>query len=124
MTGRIHPLDMSRRARAELVEAIAYIARDSPRNATDVAQAISEKIAQLRRFPKASPVDADAPAPPEGATLRIAHASGFVIRYVFPIRRGGRDVLYVVSIRRAGRLPLDDTDYMLRFLQEAAGVYA
>jgi len=122
MTARVHPLAMSRRARADLVEAIAYIARDSPQNARAVARAISEKIAQLRHFPRAAPVDPDAPSPPEAAEPRIAHASGFVIRYVFPLRRGRRYVVYVISIQRAAKPPLDDHEYTIRFLQEAAGV--
>ena len=121
MTGRVHPFAISRRASAEIFEVIAYIARDSPQNARAVARAISLKIAQLRRFPRAAPVDPDAPGPPEAAEPRIAHASGFVIRYVFPLRKGRRDVVYVVSIQRAAKPPLDDHEYVIRFLQEAAG---
>ena len=123
MTGRVHPFAISRRASAEIFEAISYIGRDSPQNASAVAQAISQKIAQLRRFPRAAPVDPDAPSPPGASEPRIAHASGFVIRYVFPLRKGDRDILYVVSIQRAARPPLDDHQYIIRFLQEAAGVY-
>lgn len=123
MNVRVSPLDMSRRARTDLIEAIAYIDRDSPQNARAVAQAISQKIAQLRRLPRAAPVDPDAPSPPGASEPRIAHASGFVIRYVFPLRKGDRDILYVVSIQRAAKPPLDDHEYIIRFLQEAAGVY-
>lgn len=123
MTRRTWPFATSRRAGAELREAIEYIRRESPQNASAVQRAIRQKIAQLRRFPESAPVDLDAPTPPEGAALRAAHVSGFTVRYAFPIRRGGREVLYVVSIQRASRPPLDDIEFVRRFLQEAAGIY-
>lgn len=115
---------MSKRARAELAQSIAYVRRESPQNARAVRRAIEEKIAQIRRFPESAPVDAYAPAPPGAATSRVTHASGFVIRYAFPVPRDGQDVVYVVSITRAAQEPPDDAEYLLRFLQEVAGVYA
>lgn len=124
MTDRLHPFAISRRAHADLLEAIAYIQRDSPQNASAVERAIRHKIEQLQRFPESAPVDPDGPVPPGGATARVAHVSGFVVRYVFPLRRAGREVLYVVSIQRASRPPLDDHEYTIRFLQEAAAAYA
>lgn len=69
-------------------------------------------------------MDTDAPRSPKGATARAAHAAGFVVRYVFPLRRAGRDILYVISIQRASKPPLDDHEYTIRFLQEAAAAYA
>ncbi len=54
---------------------------------------------------------------------RVAHASGFAIRYAYPVQRGGRAVVYVVAIQRAERLRPDDLEYGLRFLQELAGTY-
>ncbi|MGH2378948.1 MAG: type II toxin-antitoxin system RelE/ParE family toxin [Candidatus Limnocylindria bacterium] len=122
MTGQVHPFEMSKRAKAEYVEAIAYIAAESPQNVSAVRRAIQRKIAQLRRFPESAPVDPDAPAPPEGMS-RVAHASGFAIRYAYPVQRGGRAVVYVVAIQRAERLRPEGIDYGLRFLQELARTY-
>lgn len=124
MTGKIYPVIMARRAKAELAETVRYVRRESPANAVKVAAAIARKLAQLRRFPRGAPIDADAPVPPQGAEPRVAHASGFLIHYVFPLRKDGREVLYVVCIRRAAEPPPDDAEYMLRFLQEIAGLYA
>lgn len=124
MTRRVHRFAISRRANAELAEAIEYIRRDSPRNAREVAGAIRDKIDQLRSFPDSAPIDVAARTPPPGATPRVAHASGFAIRYVFPLTRDGAPTLYVVSIRRAGRLPLEDTEYQQRFIQEVGAAYA
>ena len=116
---------MSRSASADLEELVTYIRQDSPQNARKVVEDIHKNVERLRRFPRSGETDPGAPPMHGEMEARIVRASGFLIRYAFPVRRGaGRDVVYVVSIQRAGRLPLDDTDYMLRFLQEAAGVYA
>lgn len=124
MTARIHRAVIASGALAELEEVVRYIYEDSPGNAVKVGDAIAEKILQLRRFPRGAPIDAHAPAPPEAAEPRVAHASGFVIRYAFPVRRGGHHAVFVVSIRRAAQPPPDDAEYLRRFLQELAGVYA
>lgn len=124
MSRRVYPVLMSSRAADELLEAVDYIVRDSPQNARDVAQAIREKITLLRRYPRSGQIDATAPPMQGQLEARRALASGFLIRYVFPFLRGDHEVVYVVSIRRASRPPLDDTDYVLRFLQEAVGIYA
>jgi len=113
---------MSRLATDELRETIEYIRRESPGNASGVQRAIRRKIAQLRRFPESASADRDAPAPPEGVS-RVAHASGFAIRYAFPVQRGGRAVVYIVAIQRAERLRPEDIEYKLRFLQELAEIY-
>lgn len=124
MTRRPHAVVMSRRANADLVEAVEHIARESTSSAAAVERAIRKKLEQIQRFPDSAPIDTDAPPAPSGASARATHASGFVIRYVFPLKRAGRDVLYVISIRRAARLPLDDHEYTIRFLQEARAAYA
>lgn len=114
---------MSTLARAEFAEAIRYVKRDSSQNARAVRRAIKEKIAQIRRSPESAPVDRGRELP-GGATPRVTHASGFVIRYAFPMTREGREVVYVLSIQRAGRIPPDETEYTLRLLRELAAVYA
>lgn len=124
MTDPLYRAVFAERATAELEGALRYIHRDSPRDALTVARAIAEKVAQLRRFPRGAPIDPNAPVPPEAAEPRVAHASGFLIRYVFPLRRDDRDVLYVVSIARGKQPPLDDVEYLFRFMREAAGIYA
>lgn len=111
-------------ALADLEEAIAYIRAESPQNASAVAQDILEAIERLRRYPRSGELDPNAPPLHGRMEARRVHASGFVIRYVFPYKRAARDSVYVVSIRRASRPPLDDMDFMIRFVQEAAGVYA
>lgn len=124
MTQHLYRVVVSGRARAEIRGSIAYIRSESPQNAKAVQRAINAKIAQLRRFPRGAPIDAHAPVPPGAAEPRVAHASGLLIRYAFPVRRDGDDVVYVVSIKRAAQEPPDDAEYLLRFLQEVAGTYA
>lgn len=114
---------MSERARVEIADAVAYIKRDSPQNARAVQRAVSEKIAQTRAFPASAPVDPGAPPAPGDAIARVTHASGFVIRYLYPFRRADREVVYIVSIQRAERLPPDDDEYTRRLLKEVAGAY-
>lgn len=115
---------ISRRAAAEITETLRYIARESPDNAVRVAAAITRKIAQVRHFPRSAPIDVHAPVPPGAAEPRIAQASGFLIRYVFPFRKDAHEVVFVVSITRAAQTPPDETEYLHRFLQEAAGAFA
>lgn len=123
MTRRIHPAIISTPARVEFAESIRYVKRDSPQNARAVRRAIKEKIDRIRRFPESAPVDR-ARELPGGATPHVTHASEFVMRFAFPVSREGREVVFVVSIQRAGGLPPDETEYTLRLLQELAAVYA
>jgi plasmid stabilization system protein ParE len=124
VTEPVYRAIISRWALDELAEAIAYIRQESVRNAAAVAQRVLERIEMLRRYPRAGEIDPSAPKDLGSVDARRSVVSGFVVRYAFPVQRAAdREVVYV-SIRRAERLPLDDTDYMLRFLQEAAGVYA
>lgn len=125
MTEPVYRAIISRWALDELAEAIAYIRQESVRNAAAVAQRVLERIEVLRRYPRAGEIDPSAPKDLGSVEARRSVVSGFIVRYAFPVQRAAdREIVYVVSIRRAERLPLDDTDYMLRFLQEAAGVYA
>ena len=124
MTQTAYRAGLSDDAAAELEEAISYIERDSPQNAAGVTHEILKAVARLRRFPRAGAVDPDAPPMHRDVEARRVAASGFVIRYIFPFKRAGRDTVYVVSIRRASRPPLDDMDFMRRLVQEVAGVYA
>ena len=126
MTERLYPAIISPSALAEFEEAIRYIHRESPKNAIAVARHVAERLEILQRYPRSGELD---PTAPKTLTRiearRSVVGSGFIIRYAFPVRRGPEtEVVYVVSIRRAGRLPLDDPDYMLRFFQQAAATYA
>ena len=124
MRGRIHPIEMSELAQAEFAESIRYVKRESAHSARAVRRAIKDKIAQLGRFPESAPADPEALRDlPGDATARVTHASGFVLRYLYPFRRADRVVVYIVSIQRAERLPPDDEEYTLRLLKEVAGLY-
>jgi len=122
--GRLYDAAFSRHALAELEEAVEHIERESPRNARSVASAILERVELIRRYPRSAAPDPTAPRTTDGAELRRSTVSGFVIRYAFPVRRREREVVRILSIRRAGRLPLEQGDYVLRLLEEAAAAYS
>lgn len=125
MRRRLHHAVLSEPASRDLAELIAYVQRDSPENAARVVEAVAKAIERLRRYPRSGPLDQGAPALPQPTEVRRVTVSGFVVRYAFPFRwAGDPEVVYIASVRRAGRAPEKDTEFLRRFLQEAAGVYA
>lgn len=114
-------VEVSEYARAELAEAIAYIARTSPANASRVRAAVVGTVERLRTFPEAAPIDTDAPEIPGWSALRVAHTSGFRIHYA--LGSGERRVVRIIAILRAARLPIAKSAYGLRFLRELVAQY-
>jgi hypothetical protein len=66
-------------------------------------------------------VDHDALVVPIGASARKLTASGYVIRYLYPVRgtRGG-PALLILSIRHGARLPVGDDEFLRRYAEEQA----
>lgn len=51
----------------------------------------------------------------------MAAASGFNIRYLFPVQIAGQhDSVFVVSIRHGSRLPIEDAEFLMRYVEEQA----
>jgi len=58
-------------------------------------------------------------------TARKLSTTGYVIRYLYPVRetRRGRTVL-VLSIRDGARLPIGDEEFLRRYAEEQARLQA
>lgn len=106
----------------ELIELLTYIGETSPKNAGVVREAVADRLARLRDFPKAGHVDPNAPPAPPGAEARITAVKKVAVHYLFPMKWRGSDVVYVVSIRRGSRQPLREPDYVRRWLAEVARI--
>lgn len=109
-------------AEDELVEIVRYIRKESPKNAADVLAAIRKRRDALGRNPRLGHADPNAPLVPEGASARLITVKNIGIYYLFPVKRGGREIVYVVSIRRGSRMPLEQVDYARRWVEEASKV--
>lgn len=124
MTRRLYRAVHADPASSELDELIAYVQRDSAQNAVRVVEGVAKVVQRLRRYPRSGALDPGAPPVALPAEVRRIAVSGIVVRYAFPFRwKGDSEVVYIASIRRAGRLPEDDAAFLSRFLQEAAGIY-
>lgn len=117
---REHRVVVADEAMAELVELLSYINRDSPKSAGAVRVAVEKRLDRLRRFPKAGHADPDAPFVPPGAGAYIATVKNVSIYYLFPLRWNGREFVYVVTIRRGSRMPLEQPGYLTRWMEELA----
>lgn len=110
-------------ASAEMTELLTYIAADSPQNAASVLAAIDKRLTRLRQFPQTGHADPNAPAVPlPGAEARQVTVKGVAIRYLFPVAWAGRDVVYVVMIRRGSRQPLTDPQLLALWQAELAAL--
>ena len=105
-------------ALAELIELLTYISPDSPKNAASVRSAIEKRFDRLRRTPRVGRADPDAPLVPPGASAYVTTVKGASIHYLFPVRWTGREIVYVVTIRRGTRLPLEEPAYLARWMTE------
>lgn len=106
----------------ELIELLTYIKGSSPKNAAVVNEAVSQRFFQLGRNPRTGHADPSAPLVPPGAVGLMTTAKKFAIYYLFPMTRQGREIVYVLSIRRGSRMPLDQPEYARRWLEELAKV--
>lgn len=109
-------------AEDELVELIRYIRKDSPKNAADVLAAILKRRDALGSDPRLGHADPNAPLVPEGASALLTTVKNVGIYYLFPMTRGDGEIVYVVSIRRGARMPLQHADYARRWLEESSKV--
>lgn len=117
-SARAHPVVLANEALAELIDLLTYIGTDSPKNAASVRAAIEKRLDRLRHFPKTGRRDPDAPLVPRGAEARVTGVKSVAIHYLFPLRSGGRDIVYVVTIRRGSRMPLEEPAYVVRWMEE------
>lgn len=109
-------------ARDELSELVAYIKKDSPKNAGEVYDAVSTRLLQLGANPGTGHADPSAPLVPPGASALITVVKKIAIYYLFPLTRQGREIAYVLRIRRGPRMPLDEPEYARRWLEELARI--
>ena len=107
-------------ALAEFIELLTYIKTESPKNAGSVRAAVEKRLDRLRRFPRTGHADANAPLVPPDAEAFIATVKNVSIYYLCPLRWKDREIVYVVSIRRGSRMPLEDPQYLARWMQELA----
>jgi plasmid stabilization system protein ParE len=113
-----HRIVIADEAMDELIELLTYISADSPKNAGAVRAAVARRLDRLARFPQTGRLDRNAPLVPRGAAARITTAKGVSIYYLFPMRRNGGEIVYVVAMRRGSRLPLEDPQYLVRWMEE------
>ncbi len=103
----------------EWVELLTYISKDSPQNAAAMRVEIAKRLDQLRTFPLIGHADANAVVPP-GAGAYITTVEGVAIYYLFPMRQKNREIVFVITIRRGSRMPLEDPAYLSRWMEELA----
>lgn len=120
--GRRPPFDvvLDDDALAELVELLTYIKQQSPKNAGAVRAAVDARLARLRRFPETGHADPNVPLVPPGAAAFITTVKRIALYYLFPLRVRDREVVYVITIRRGSRLPLDEPEYLRRWMEQLA----
>jgi plasmid stabilization system protein ParE len=101
---------------------VRYIRKDSPKNAAGVLAAIRRRRDALRSNPRLGHADPNAPLVPAGASALLTTVKGIGIYYLFPMKRHDREIVYVVSIRRGARMPLEHADYARRWIEEASKI--
>jgi len=106
----------------ELVELLTYIRKGSPKNAGSVWAAVEKRLDHLRRFPRTGHADPNAPLVPPGTDAYITTVKKVSIYYLFPLRRDDREIVYVVTVRRGSRMPLEEPEYLARWMAEIAKV--
>ncbi len=109
-------------ARDEFSELVTYIKKDSPKNAGEVYDAVSTRLLQLGANPEIGHADPNAPPLRAGSSPRITIVKKISMYYLFPLTRHGRQIVYVLSIRRGSRMPLEEPEYARRWLEELAKI--
>ncbi len=117
-TPREYPVVIASEAMTELVELLTYVSKDSPKNAASVRAAVEKRLDRLRRFPRTGRADQNAPLVPAGAEAYITTVKGVSLYYLFPVRWKEREIVHVVTIRRGSRMPLEDPEYLTRWMAE------
>lgn len=115
-----HPVVLADKAKDEFAELIAHIRKDSPKNAGEMFDAISARLLQLGANPRVGHADPSDPPVPESASGLITVVKKVAIYYLFPLAHEGREIVFVLGIRRGSRMPLDQPDYVRRWLEELA----
>lgn len=113
-------------ARNDLREALENLEEWSSTAGRKLLRALDRKVVQLQRFPESAPVDESAESLPFGdeARARSTQVLGYAIRYVYPVQVDGDAALLLVSIRHGRRIPIDNTDFIHRFLEELMRAHA
>lgn len=111
---------LAKEAEDELVELIRYIARDSKKSADGVLDALLKRRDLLRSNPHMGHAHPSAPLVPEGSRALITTVKKVGLYYLFPFKRRDEDILFVVSIRRGSRMPVEAPEYMRRWLDEVS----
>lgn len=113
---------LANEAMDELVELLSYIKEDGPKNAASVRESVAARLDRLAHLPRTGHEDPNAPLVPEGAAALITTVKGLSIQYLFPLRWRRREIVYVVTIRRGARMPLDEPEYTRRWMEELARI--
>ena len=116
----VYPVVIAEEAMTELLDLLTYISKDSPKNAASVRAAIAKRLDRLRHFPKTGHADPSAPLVPRGAGAHVTTVKDVSIYYLFPLRWEDRDIVYVITIRRGARMPLEEPAYLARWMEELA----
>ena len=117
---REYPVVIADEAMAELVELLTYVRKDSPKNAASVRAAVEKRLDRLRGFPRTGHADPNAPLVPPGADAYIVTIKNVSLHCLFPLRWKDREIVYVVTIRRGSRMPLEEPEYLDRWMAELA----
>ena len=111
-------------AEDELTGLVAHIQRDSPKNAIAAYEAVSKRLHQLGANPRTGHADPNAPLVPRETGAFTTTVKGISVYYLFPLRVRRRHVVYVISVRRGSRMPLEDPEYLRRWMEELARLAA
>lgn len=106
-----HPVVLADEALVEFEELISYINKSSPKSALAVYDAISRRLLDVGVNPRIGHADPITPSVPPGALALITTVKKVTIYYLFPMTRQGQEIVYVLSIRRGLRMPLEDPEY-------------
>lgn len=117
-----HRLVLADEAIDEWNELVTYIRKDSPKNAAAMYDAISRRLFQLSMNPKLGHADPNAPPVPTGATALLTTVKKVAIYYLFPLPHRGNEIIYVLSIRRGSRQPLEQPEYARRWIEEVSKI--
>lgn len=84
-------------------------------------RAVNASVQRLRSYPERGHADPEAYEIPLGSSARKLSTTGYVIRYLYPVRGPrGRRVVLILSIRHGARLPVGDDEFLRRYAEEEA----
>lgn len=115
-----YPVVIADEAMTELVDLLTHISKDSPKNAASVRAAVEKRLDRLQRFPRTGHADPNAPLVPPGAGAYIVTVKNVSMYYLFPLGWRSREIVYVVTIRQGSRMPLEEPQYLARWMEELA----